>query len=1119
MSDHVACPSCGADNPGRAKFCMECAAPMAPAVAISEERKTVTSLFCDLVSFTAMSESADPEDVDRILSEYFDHATKVIESHGGTVEKFIGDAVVGVFGVPAVHEDDPERAVRAALRILESMEGMKRPDGSPLQARCGVNTGEALVRLDVDPASGRGFLTGDAVNVAARLQAAAPPNGVTVGNLTHELSQRTIVYEEAPPVAAKGKAEALPAWLAKVPVSRIGIQVDRARLTPLVDRAIELPAVRDLVEQVFATSTPQLVLLVGEPGIGKTRLVQELFAFIDARREMIIWRQGRCPSYGEGISFWALTEIVKAQAGILENDEIAVAAAKLEVLLPEGSDRAWLLSRLKALIGLEAPAADREENFAAWTRFLEGLATSRPTVLVLEDLHWADEGLLAFVEHLIAEMRPAPLLLIGTARRELLERHPQFATPGPRVRRMDLGPLERSDAERLIASLIGGEQGAGERVAELAARTAGNPFFAEESARLLTGSGYEVVVPASVQAVLAARLDGLAPEHKALLSDAAVLGEVFWDGAVAALGGRERAEAEATLDELATRQLVQPARTSTLTGEREWTFVHALARDVAYAALPRRARAQKHVAAGIWLEERAGERLDEVCDALAHHYTTALDLARAVCDTALEDRCREPAIMALKLAGERALRLDVEAAERQFTRAVELSVPGDACRPDLLLNWSQSLQQRGRYEEAGSACEEAAQGFLDQGRKGSAARALTGLDRSLRSLGRQDGSRALDEALALTADEPEGESAAIVMQAMAVAAMNRGDYAEGDLLIARAVDNYARLGMEVPIYLQGWKAQADLVLGRPGAIDKLLSLTRDSRDAGTGYEAAIAHLNASISLFPFTGSAAFDLAEEGVQIARTRGVRDIQGTLEVIRAWGMVTVGRWSEALAAFDESHDLVRGDPFSLVQWWAARAEVLNGMGRNDEALELAERVCELVRQWDFGARDATGRSLLVLTLVMAGRRQEAVQVLTELAAIASCAVNIQEFLPALMRCAVRCQEVGLAEQLLHGQRPGVPLADHAIATGEALISEARGEHQTAAAGFADAGQRWHDFGVPYEEAQALLGQGRCLAALGRAREAAAQLAAAREIFTWLGAKPALAETDELLQQIATA
>ena len=371
--------------------------------------------------------------------------------------------------------------------------------------------------------------------------------------------------------------------------------------------------------------------------------------------------------------------------------------------------------------------------------------------------------------------------------------------------------------------------------------------------------------------------------------------------------------------------------------------------------------------------------------------------------------------MALKLAGERALRIDVEAAERLFTRAVELSAPGDAGRPDLLLSWARSLQQRGRYEEAGSACEEAAQGFLDQGRKGSAAKALAGLDRSLRSLGRQEGSKALDEALALTADEPEGEAAAIVMQALAVAAMNRGDYAEGDLLIARAADNYARLGMEVPIYVQGWKAQADLVLGRPGAIDRLLSVTRDSRDAGTGYEAAITHLNASISLFPFMGAAAFDLAEEGLEIARTRGVRDIEGTLEVIRAWGMVTVGRWSEALAAFDESHDLVREDPFSLVQWLEARAEVLNAMGRNAEALELAERACELAGHWDFMVRDATARSVLVLALVMAGRRQEAVQVLTELASVASHAQNIQEYLPALMRCALRCGEVGLAEQLV--------------------------------------------------------------------------------------------------------
>ena len=312
-------------------------ARLAAPAAAAEERKVVTTLFCDLVAFTAMSEAADPEDVDALLRRYHAAARKVIESHGGTVEKFIGDAVVGVFGVPAAHEDDPERAVRAGLRIVQALEGMTRPDGSPLEVRVGVNTGEALVRLDVDPGSGEGFLTGDAVNVAARLQAAAPPGGVVVGALTRELTQRAVVYKELPAVAAKGKSDPVEAWRAVAPIARTGALDDRERLTPLVGREVELTALRGLLDAALTTSTPRFVLLVGEPGIGKSRLVAELFAYVDSRSELITWRQGRCLPYGEGIAFWALGEIVKAHAGILESDDAFTAEAKLDAIVPDGA--------------------------------------------------------------------------------------------------------------------------------------------------------------------------------------------------------------------------------------------------------------------------------------------------------------------------------------------------------------------------------------------------------------------------------------------------------------------------------------------------------------------------------------------------------------------------------------------------------------------------------------------------------------------------------------------------------------------------------------------------------------------------------------------------------------
>ena len=567
MSDTLICSSCGAENPASAKFCMECASPLAAPRAAAEERKTVTTLFCDLVAFTAMGEAADPEDVDALLDEYFARATKVIESHGGTVEKFIGDAVVGVFGVPVAHEDDAERAVRAGLRLIEALDGLRRPDGSQLEARVGINTGEALVRLDVDPASGRGFLTGDAVNVAARLEAAAPPGGVVVGALTRDLTIRTIDYDDVPPVAAKGKSAPVLAWQARAAVSRMGIDVDRSALSPLVGREVELDHLRVLLDRVITTSAPQFALLVGEPGIGKTRLVQELFAHVDAHPELITWRQSRCPSFGESISFWALADIVKAHVGILDTDEAPAAVDKLAAAVPAGPDHAWMVNRLRALVGLDAPLAEREENFTAWLRFIEQLAHDGPLVVVFEDLHWADEGLLAFVEYLAAHVASAPLLIVGTARPELFEAQRSFAADCSTLTRISLGPLAPHETERLVAGVLGDADARSQRGADIVARCAGNPFFVEESARWIGDQTQDVPVPASVQAVVAARLDALPPEQKAMFADAAVMGEAFWDGALAELGRGDRDAVEVALRELAGRRLVRRVRESSLAGE------------------------------------------------------------------------------------------------------------------------------------------------------------------------------------------------------------------------------------------------------------------------------------------------------------------------------------------------------------------------------------------------------------------------------------------------------------------------------------------------------------------------------------------------------------------------
>jgi class 3 adenylate cyclase len=388
------CPQCGEENPEGAKFCNECAAPLDehPAGFALEERKVVSVLFCDLVGFTAASEQADPEDVRARIRPYHARLRSEIEHYGGTVEKFVGDAVMAVFGAPVAHEDDTERAVRAGLRILEAIQELNEHDpGLSLQVRIGINTGEAVVALGVRPEDGEGFVTGDVVNTASRLQGAAPVNGIAVSEQTYRQTERVFDYEQLQPVQVKGKAQRVAIWRPLRARSRFGSDLTRTHSTPLVGRELEKPLLIGTFERSAQQRSCQLVTVVGEPGVGKSRLCAELFHYIEQRPDLVSWRQGRCLPYGQGIAFWALGEIVKAECGILESDSPQQAESKLERALPEDDpDLPWLKARLAPLVGAPAEPAAQEESFTAWRRFLESLAARGPTVLVFEDLHWAD---------------------------------------------------------------------------------------------------------------------------------------------------------------------------------------------------------------------------------------------------------------------------------------------------------------------------------------------------------------------------------------------------------------------------------------------------------------------------------------------------------------------------------------------------------------------------------------------------------------------------------------------------------------------------------------------------------------------------------------------------------
>ena len=692
----VICAKCGKENPEGAKFCLECGSALGegaePARAVREERKVVSVLFADLVGFTSQAERMDPEEVRAILQPYHTSVRADLERYGGTVEKFIGDAVMALFGAPVAHEDDPERAVRAALAIRDTL----AVDGR-LHVRIGITTGEALVALEARPETGEGMAAGDVVNTAARLQAEAPVDGILVDESTYRATARAIEYRDHPSVVAKGKSEPVAVHEPVTARARFGVDVRQIGQAPMVGRAREIDVLKDALERARSEREPQLVTLVGVPGIGKSRLVWELFQVVDAGTELVAWRQGRSLPYAEGISFWALGEIVKADTGILDTDPAEEAQAKLSravgALSLEPSDAEWIERHLRPLVGLE-PGTElrgdhRGEAFSAWRRFLEALADQRPLVLVFEDLHWADDGLLDFVDHLVDWASGVPLLIVGTSRPELLSRRPGWGGGKPNVLTISLSALSEEESGRLVASLI--ERAViPVRVREAVLdRAQGNPLYAEEFARLLAEGGMLDDLPESVQGIIAARLDGLARDEKELLQDAAVVGKVFWSGALAQMRGRERQEIEAALHSLERKEFVRRERRSSVAAETEFAFRHILVRDVAYGQIPRGARAERHAKAAEWIES-LGRPADHA-ELLAHHYISAIELAQLAGRST--DTYSARARTALRDAGDRALSLNAFApAARYFRAALDLMAVDDPDRPSVLFRYGKALR-------------------------------------------------------------------------------------------------------------------------------------------------------------------------------------------------------------------------------------------------------------------------------------------------------------------------------------------------------------------------------------------------------------------------------------------
>ncbi|MDQ3379823.1 MAG: AAA family ATPase [Actinomycetota bacterium] len=664
------------------------------------ERKVVTVVFCDLVGFTQRAEQLDPEDVEALLSPYHARLRSELERYGGTVEKFIGDAVMALFGAPTAHEDDAERAVRACLAIRDW--AIEEDD---VQVRIAVTTGEALIRLDARPEAGEGMASGDVVNTAARLQSAAPVNGIVADETTYRATRHVVDYRDAAAVEAKGKAEPIAVWEVAAAHSRFGVDVAHQARTELVGRERELNVVRDAFERARHERTPQLLTLVGVPGIGKSRLVYELSQIVDTDPELITWRQGRCLAYGDGVTLWALGEIVKAQAGILEQDVPDEVEQKLRSavadVLAETSDASWVESELRSLVGLagesELGGDRRGAAFSAWRRFLEAMAEQRPLVIVFEDLHWADESLLDFVDELVDWVTDVALLVVATARPELLERRPGWAGGKLNATTLALAPLTADQTALLITHLLERSVLPVESQQTLLERAGGNPLYAEQFAELFLerGSADELPLPETLQGIIAARLDGLPQAEKELIRNAAVVGKVFWAAALR----READDAATTLHSLERKGFVRRQKRSSVEGESEFAFAHALVRDVAYGQIARADRSEKHRHAAEWIESLG--RPEDHAEMLAYHWLSALELARVAGQD--DDDLVDSARLALRKAGNRAFALNsYPAAERYYADALELWPERDADRPDLLFRRAHALYFVGddRREEA-----------------------------------------------------------------------------------------------------------------------------------------------------------------------------------------------------------------------------------------------------------------------------------------------------------------------------------------------------------------------------------------------------------------------------------
>ena len=1142
LAVELKCPSCGAPYETDESFCGDCGialtatalpstAPLPEAVVA--ERRLVSVLFADLVGFTTLSEARDPEEVRELLSRYFDTCRRLIGLYGGVVEKFIGDAVMAVWGTPTATEDDAERAVRTALDLVAAVQALGQEahvDG--LRVRAGVLTGEAAVNTR---AVGEGMVAGDIVNTAARVQSAAEPGSVFVGEATRRTTEGTVVYEAAGSFELKGKEGETPLWRAlRVVSGRAGSLKSEGLEAPFVGRDRELRQIKDLFHVCAEEQRAQLVSVTGIAGIGKSRLAWEFYKYFDGIVQTIYWHRGRCLAYGEGVTYWALADMVRWRCGITEDEEVDEALQKLHAALEEHlldtEERRFVEPRLAQLLGLgEGASHERQDLFAAWRLFFERLADAYPTILAFEDMQWADNALLDFVEYLLEWSRDKPLFVVTLARPELLAKRPTWGAGHRNFSSIYLEPLPQQSMEELLLGLVPGLPQSLRN--QILARAEGVPLYAVETVRMLLdrgllvedGSAYRVVgeidtleVPETLHALIAARLDGLAPEERRLLGDAAVLGKTFTPQALGALSGVEEVRLHELLTAMVRREVLGLQSDPRSPEQGQYTFLQDLLRHVAYETLPKRERREKHLAAAEHLSRSLAE--EEVAEVVASHLLDAYRLDPQATDA---DALRRRAHEAVLRAGERAASLGAATeAQRYFTRAADL-VPNPREQAAALTRAGEMAVSAGEIEVSAELFERAIDLYNSVGDTHGAARALSWAALSEQRLGRiESAAERMKQAYAVIGDDAPDADLVFLLTRLGQAHLFLGDLERAAEFNDRALDLAEALQLPESL-VRGWNSKGFLVsLRHPEEARGLFQLALDTALRHEIYtNATVCCANLSDLAFQrdrYTDSLGH--LEQSLELARRIGSRPAEWFALSEMSYALTMLGRWDEAFARFAEIPEEQIGKTTNLLGPASGVLEIYLHRGLLDEARGLLARF-EALGHSDDAQAATCYRAALAAVRLSEGNFGAALEAAEEAFAgqesqgITNQAVKLG-FLHGL-EATVALGDPDKANELLEVVEALPPGLSSPLLRSTAHRFRARlaGDDPGADRHFTTAQAQLRALELPFHLAVVQLEHGEWLIARGRPADAQPLLAEARDTFERLQARPWL----ERLESVA--